>query len=69
MIRHRGSQTQIDHARKAGLNTRELYPALHGTRPEPTYPGVQPIDSNGYIARITQDGSICYQSYQIPAQN
>jgi hypothetical protein len=44
----------IDRGRKAGLNTREIYQALAGRRPDDR--GHGQADGNGYVAGIDASG-------------
>jgi hypothetical protein len=52
-------QTLINRGRKAGLNTRELYPAIASL---PVLGGVpSQADSNGYVSSVTPEGSRVYR--------
>jgi hypothetical protein len=47
--------TLISRGRKAGLSTRELYPAM-ATRPSEGSDALGRADTNGYVARINAQG-------------
>ncbi len=58
---HSNYRQLLDRARKAGLNTRELYRALAGRQVVPgDGPSGEP-DSNGYVAQVQANGHCSYR--------
>jgi hypothetical protein len=54
-------QTLLDHGRKAGLNTAELYSAMSTRAPEATESAPGTSDSNGYVAGVNATGQRVYR--------
>jgi hypothetical protein len=54
------SHTLISRGRKAGLSTRELYPAL-SARPGEGTDALGRADTNGYVRSINQQGQCVYR--------
>jgi hypothetical protein len=48
----------IDHGRKAGLHTSQIYGALAATRPEGNDPGPGQTDENGFISAFDNGNRI-----------
>jgi hypothetical protein len=57
---HTDYRTLINRGRKAGLNTRELYQAIQGRRPEDDR-SLGETDGNGYVASYNQAGQRVYR--------
>ena len=59
-------QTLMNHGRKAGLSTREMYQAL-ATRPlEARETSNRAADGNGFVADVTQSGHRIYRPMNGP---
>ena len=54
-------RTLLDHGRKAGLNTAELYSAMSTRAPEATESEPGHSDSNGYTAGVNSTGQRVYR--------
>lgn len=57
-MRHTDYNSLIDHGRKAGLGTRELYDALTARRPEANDRLAGTADGNGYVATYDHDHTV-----------
>ncbi len=58
---HSDYRRLLDHGRKAGLNTTELYSALSTRAPEATESAPGHSDSNGYVAGVNATGQRVYR--------
>jgi hypothetical protein len=54
-------RTLLDHGRKAGLTTAELYSAMSTRAPEGTDATPGHSDSNGYVAGVDSTGQRVYR--------
>lgn len=54
-------RTLLDHGRKAGLNTREMYSALASRPPEGHDLNNGQTDGNGYVSDYNRDGQRVYR--------
>jgi hypothetical protein len=54
-------RTLLNHGRKAGLQTRELYPALATRPPEARDASNRLGDDNGFVSDYTQSGRRVYR--------
>lgn len=59
---HSSYRKMIDNARKAGLQTGEIYRALAHCQPSPGERAHHQTDSNGFIAHIDAAGKTEFQS-------
>jgi hypothetical protein len=53
---HTDYRTLVDHGRKAGLRTNELYQALSSRPPQVGDPRQNESDGNGYVSRLNAEG-------------
>jgi hypothetical protein len=60
-MRHTNYRTLIDHGRKAGLGTAELYNAIAGRRPEAGEYVPGRADGNGFVADINRYGQYVFR--------
>ena len=60
-------RTLLNHGRKAGLNTRELYNALASRPPEASDISAGQADGNGFVFDYTQRGQRVYRPMNGPA--
>jgi hypothetical protein len=58
--------TLLNRARKAGLSTRELYPALATLPAETTTSTEDRVDGNGYVATVDEQGRREFRPVQEP---
>jgi hypothetical protein len=54
-------RTLLDHGRKAGLTTAELYSAMSARAPEGAESSPGHSDSNGYVAGVNATGQRVYR--------
>ena len=54
-------RTLLNHGRKAGLSTREMYSALAARAPEAHEDGNRQSDGNGFVADYTRSGRRVYR--------